>query len=89
MDLWGHRKGTLHNSHNMVTDREERALNREDAEAFNNLQSMILPIHDRHLLSLQLACLIKKNILYKEAWLRNARTIIGSRGWIPSQQRSL
>ncbi len=88
-DLCEHRNGILHNSQNIVTDREERALNRDVKEAFNKLQSMMLPIHDRHLLSLPLAHLLKKNMLYKEVLLRNASTVIGSGGCLHSLHHSL
>jgi hypothetical protein len=88
-DLWEHRNGVLHNCQNTVVDREDRATNRDVAEAFNTLQSMLLLIHDRHLLSLRLARLLKKNTLYKEVWLRNANIVISSCGRDQSHQRSM
>jgi hypothetical protein len=88
-DLWEHRNGVLHNCQNTVVDRENRATNRDVAEAFNTLQSMMLPINDRHLLSLRLARLLRKNTLYKEVWLRNANIIISSGGRNQPHQRSM
>jgi hypothetical protein len=85
-DLWEHRNGILHDRCNVVTEREEWVLNREVSDAFNKLQSALLPINDRHIISLRLACLLKKPKLYKEVWLSNASTIIGNRSNHSSQQ---
>jgi hypothetical protein len=87
-DLWEHRNGILHNKQNLVSEREEHILNRNVSEAFNSLQSRMLPINDRHLLSLRLGHLLKKNSIYKEVWLNTANIVISSRG-NQSQQQSL
>lgn len=39
---------------------------------FNKLQIPLLLAHDRHLISLCLSQLLKKDRIYKEVWLNNA-----------------
>jgi hypothetical protein len=76
--LWEHRNSILHKARNVVSDMASRLLNRQVSLAYNDLQSLLLPAHDRHLLSLKLHRLLKKDSMYKEVWLRNAQAILGS-----------
>lgn len=71
-DLWEHCNGILHDSQNAVSERELWQLNKEVTDVFNLLQARMLPIHDRHLLSLKLSRLLKKDKVYKEVWIHNA-----------------
>ena len=75
-DLWEHRNGILHATENVVSDAEIRLLHRKVTDIFNRLQSLLLPPHDRHLISLPVSRLLKKDRIYKEAWLTNALAAI-------------
>jgi hypothetical protein len=54
-DLWEHPDNILHKAENGVSVTASWALNRQVSLAFNDLQSLLLPSHDRLLLSLNLA----------------------------------
>jgi hypothetical protein len=77
-DLWEHRNGVLYSKDNTVAEREERAIDKAVIDVFNKLQSMLLSPHDRHLTDIRLGKLLKKNMLYKEVWLRQASTVTGT-----------
>jgi hypothetical protein len=66
-DLWEHRNGILHDTQNEVTKTEMRALHRNVTDAYTNLMEKVLPAHDRHLISLKLSRLLKKDGVYKKA----------------------
>jgi hypothetical protein len=85
-DLWEHRNSILHEAQNVVTDRSSRSLNRQVSLLFSELQSHLLPAHDRHLLAMKLARLLKKDSTYKEVWLRNAQAAL--QGITPRQKTS-
>jgi hypothetical protein len=78
-DLWEHRNGILHDKQNVVSINELRCLNRRVTDTYTNLQSSLLPAHDRHLFSIKLPRYLKKDKVYKEVWLRNAMIALGSR----------
>jgi hypothetical protein len=59
-DFWEHRNGVLQEQQNLVSNHELRCLNRKVIEAYSNLQSHLLPAHDRHLILLKLSRLLKK-----------------------------
>jgi hypothetical protein len=66
-DLWEHRNGILHETQNVVSKNELRSLNRRVIDTYTNLQSILLPAHDRHLLLVKLPRLLKKDKVYKES----------------------
>ncbi len=74
-DLWEHWNGVLHEQQNVVSSGQLHALDRKVSEAFNGLKNLLLPAHDRQLISLNIAGLLKKDQLFKEAWLFNTRTV--------------
>jgi hypothetical protein len=74
-DLWEHRNGILYQSTNVVSDAELQILDWNVRNNFTKLQALMLPAHDRHMLSQDLTRLLKKDKVYKEVWLRNAMTI--------------
>ena len=71
-DLWEHRNGVLHESENVVSNAALRHLDMKVMDTFNRIRSLLLPAHDRHLISLSLSRLLKKDRIYKEVWLNNA-----------------
>ncbi len=75
-DLWEHRNGILYQSSNVATDAELLNIDRSVRNNFTKLQNLLLPAHDKHLLSLALPRLLKKDKVFKEAWLRNATMVI-------------
>jgi hypothetical protein len=78
-DLWEHRNGILHDSVNMVSTAELRALDKKVKDTFCRLQSITLSANDRHLLTIPLKRILNKDKMYKEAWLYNATTVSASR----------
>ncbi len=52
------------------------ALDRNISETFNKLKNLLLLVYDRHLISLNIARLLKKNQVFKEASLFNAMIVI-------------
>jgi hypothetical protein len=75
-DLWEHSNGILYQSTNVVSDVELQILDRNVHNNFTKLQALLLPAHDRHLLSLDSTRLLKKDKVYREVWLRNATSVI-------------
>jgi hypothetical protein len=78
-DLWDHKNGILYQSTNVVTDAELLIIDRNVHNNFTKLQDLLLPAHDRHLVSLDLTRLLKKDKVFKEVWLRNATMVINGR----------
>ncbi len=77
-DLWEHRNRILHKTLNVVTTTELHRLNRRVTDTYTTLRSVLLPAHDRHLISGTLPRLLKKDLVYKEVWLRNALATLNS-----------
>ncbi len=78
-DLWEHRNGILHEEQNKVVALEIHRINRNILEAFITLSSLPLPVHDRHIISIKLPKLLKKDRVFKECWPQNAMAIINGR----------
>ncbi len=78
-DLWEHRNGILHESCNVVSQNELHILDRKIKDVFGRLQSIVLSANDKHLISLNLPRLLKKDSIYKEMWLANAETVSAGR----------
>lgn len=79
-DLWEHRNGILHEADNMVLDIETHKTNHKVVETYSRLQGLILPAHDKHLISLSLARLLKKDKTVKEVRIGHALAAINGRG---------
>jgi hypothetical protein len=75
-DLWQHRNEILHQSENHLIAEAERCVGRELTQLFNKLSACYLPNKDRYLIRLPLKLLKKKDIIYKEVWLHQARTAL-------------
>ena len=78
-DLWEHRNEVLFQATNVVSEAELRTLNRNVRNNFIKLQALLLPAHDRHLISLDLPRLLKKDKVYKVVWLQNSAVVIDGR----------
>jgi hypothetical protein len=78
-DLWEHRNGILHESSNVVSQNELCILDRKIMDVFSRLQSIVLLANDKHLISLKLLRLLKKDRIYKEMRLVNAETVSAGR----------
>jgi hypothetical protein len=77
-DLWEHCNGVLHETLNVVSITELHRLNRRVTDAYTTLRSVLLPAHDRHLISVTLPRLLKEDLVYKEVWLRKALAALNS-----------
>jgi hypothetical protein len=71
-DLWDHRNGILHEEQNLVLTIELGHINKKIIDAYTSLRLCLLPAHDRHLISLKLPWLLKKDKVFKEVWLCHA-----------------
>jgi hypothetical protein len=78
-DLWEHRNGILHEKTNLVSDAELHTIDRNIRNSFLHLRSISLPAHDRHLLSISLTRLLRKDRSYKSEWLRLATIVLQSK----------
>ncbi len=86
-DLWEHRNGILHEQQNAVSHASIKALDGKVTEAYATLHNLMLSMHDRHLISLNIARLLKKDQLYKESWLSNALPVISGRNKLQWNKR--
>ncbi len=77
-NLWEHRNGVLHNAEQRPAVRDIRRLDREIIRAFRHLSDLLLSSNDVHLVHLPLTDLLKKELLYKQEWLRIANLAISS-----------
>jgi hypothetical protein len=91
-DLWEHRNGILHEDTNLVSDAELRTIDRNIRNSFLHLRSISLPAHDRHLLSISLPRLLRKDHAYKSEWLCLATLVLRSKAheqWIRRTSNAL
>ncbi len=63
----------------MVSSETVHQLNRSVPDAFGKMQLLLLLANDRHLLSVLLAKLLKKNQIYREMWLCYASVTLQDR----------
>lgn len=78
LDLWEDRKVALHKAEQRPATRDFRQLDRNVVQTFNALLELALPVHDTHLVSLPLADLLNKSLLYKQERLRLATLALAS-----------
>jgi hypothetical protein len=52
-------------------------INRLLTMLFTSLSNAVLPLHNRHLLSLPLSALMKKDVTFKVGWLQGAQPTLG------------
>jgi hypothetical protein len=75
-DLGEHCNGILHVSPNEVSIAEQCRLHRKVVNTFQQLQNVALQNQDRHLITLPLPRLLKKDLLFKQTWLHLSLQVI-------------
>jgi hypothetical protein len=91
-DMWEHRNGVLHETENLVTRAIQTQLNAKVTRVYLNLSSRLLRHTDRHLLSLTLHDLMRKDNNYKATWLSVAEPVLRedrSSAWLSTEDFSL
>jgi hypothetical protein len=63
----------------VIPEAEQKCVDRQVRETYTRLTDLSLPAHDKHLVSLSLSRLLKKDKVYKEVWLNNAGPVLSGR----------
>jgi len=78
-DLWEHRNSVLHEAESRPAIRDVRQIDLTISSLFQSLNSYEpIPSNDAHLISTPLVALLKKELIFKQEWLRQASAALAA-----------
>jgi hypothetical protein len=76
--MWARHSNVLHQTVNMLTHKEEWALNQKVRCAYSDLRPSCLLAKGQHLLKIPIKKLLEKELVYKNAWILQGEATLNS-----------